>query len=159
MSYAVVYSTVTGNTEKLAEVIKNKIGDCYFGKPCDEALTADTIFVGFWAVGNSCSNDIKDFLEKLSDKKVFIFGTVGYGNTKDYYDIILDNVKPNLPSSNTLIGSYICQGKVSDAKQAQIKDTVPEKYEAIKDKLAESVNHPNEEDLNALKAELDKVIL
>lgn len=52
MKYAVVYSSVTGNTEKLAEVIKNKVGQCYFGKPCDEAIEADVIFVGFWAIGN-----------------------------------------------------------------------------------------------------------
>lgn len=159
MKYAVVYSSVTGNTKKLAEVIKNKVGECYFGKPSDEALAADVVFVGFWAIGNSCGADVKNFIEKLSGKKVFIFGTVGYGNSKEYFDEILNNVKPHVPVSNTIIGTYICQGKVTDAIQTKIKESMPEKYELIKDKLAESVNHPNEDDINLLISEIDKIIL
>ncbi len=39
MKTAIVYSTVSKNTEKLAEVIKNMVGEvCYFGKPNDEDL-------------------------------------------------------------------------------------------------------------------------
>lgn len=159
MKYAVVYSSVTGNTKKLAETIQNKVGECYIGKPSDEALTADVVFVGFWATKNSCGADIKTFIEKLSDKKVFIFGTAGYDNSQEYFDGILDSVKAHVPASNTIIGSYMCQGKVSEAMQDRIKEVMPEKYEAIKDKLAESVNHPNEEDLKLLVSEVEKAIL
>ncbi|MBQ3420911.1 MAG: hypothetical protein IJH34_04445, partial [Romboutsia sp.] len=89
MKYAIVYSSITGNTKKLAESIKNKINDCYFGKPSDEALSADTIFLGFWTTKNSCSPDVQSFIEKLSDKNLFIFGTAGYNNTKEYFEQIL----------------------------------------------------------------------
>ena len=157
MKYAVVYSSVTGNTEKLANAIKQKIGECYFGKPSDEALEADVLFVGFWAIGNSCGADIKSFIEKLTGKKVFLFATVGYGNTKEYYDGILDSVKAMVPSSNTIIGAYACQGKVSEAIVTKIKEGMPEKYELIKDKLVESVNHPNQDDINGLITEVDNV--
>lgn len=158
MKYAIVYSSITGNTKKLAESIKNKINDCYFGKPSDEALSADTIFLGFWTIKNSCSDDVKSFIEKLSDKNIFIFGTAGYNNTKEYFEQILSNVKSYVPSSNTIIGTYMCQGKVSDAKQDMIKKDKPEMYEAIKDNLAESVHHPNDDDVKALISEIDKVI-
>ena len=62
MKYAIVYSSITGNTKKLAESIKNKITECYFGNPSDEALSADTIFLGFWAAKNSCSADVQSFI-------------------------------------------------------------------------------------------------
>lgn len=150
MNYSIVYSSVTGNTEKLAKAIKNHIGTCYFGKPSDEALEADVIFVGFWATKNSCSADIQSFIEKIANKKVFIFGTVGYDNTPAYFEEILNNVKDIVPASNTVIGTYACQGKVSEKKQEQLKEAVPEKYEAIKDNLAESVHHPNEKDIDGL---------
>lgn len=114
MKYSIVYSSVTGNIKKLAESIKNKIGECYFGKPSDEALTADVIFIGFWATRNSCGADIKSFIEKISSKKVFIFGTAGYNNTKEYFDEILHSVKAHIPSYNTIIEPYMCQGRVSD---------------------------------------------
>lgn len=159
MKYAVVYSSVTGNTKKLAEAIEKKVGECYFAKPSDEALTADVVFVGFWTAGNSCGADVKTFIEKLSGKKVFIFGTAGYNNTKEYFNGILDSVKSYVPASNTIIGSYMCQGIVSDTMQDKIKKVMPDKYEAIKDKLAESVNHPNEDDIKLLIAEVEKAIL
>lgn len=159
MKYSIVYSSISGNTKKLAEEIKNKVGESYFGKPSDEALMADVIFVGFWTAKNSCGEDIKRFIEKLDGKNVFIFGTAGYNNTQEYFDGILDSVKAHVPSSNTIIGTYMCQGKVSDNKQASIKQTMPEKYELMKDNLAESVNHPNEADIKSLISELDKVLL
>ncbi|MBS5885938.1 MAG: flavodoxin family protein [Clostridium sp.] len=159
MKYSIVFSSVTGNTKKLAETIKNKVGECYFGKPCDEALNADVIFVGFWTIGNSCGADIKSFIEKLSGKKVFIFGTAGYDNTKEYFSGILDSVRDLIPQSNTIIGTYMCQGKVSDAIQNKIKEAMPEKFEAIKDNLVESLNHPNENDIKLLISEFDKLNL
>ncbi|HCW54118.1 MAG TPA: hypothetical protein DG753_10345 [Clostridium sp.] len=159
MKYAVVYSSITGNTKKLAESIKNKITECYFGKPSDEALSADTIFLGFWTTKNSCSPDVQSFIEKLSGKNLFIFGTAGYNNTKEYFEEILSNAKSHVPSSNTIIGTYMCQGKVSDTKQDMIKKDKPEMYEAIKDNLAESAHHPNEDDIKALISEIDKLNL
>ncbi|MBU5454263.1 flavodoxin family protein [Caproiciproducens sp. MSJ-32] len=157
MKYAVVYSSVTGNTKKLAEAIKNKVGECYFGKPSDEALEADIIFIGFWTIG-TCGQDIKTFISKLVNKKVFTFGTAGYNNTKEYFDGILNSVKALIPDSNTLIGSYMCQGKVSEAVKDKIKNGMPEKYEAIKDKLLEAENHPNEDDIELLMLELEKLL-
>lgn len=159
MKYSIVFSSVTGNTKKLSETIKNKVDKCYFGKPCNEALDADVIFVGFWTIGNSCGSDIKTFIEKLSGKKVFIFGTAGYDNTKKYFSGILDSVKDLIPQSNTIIGTYMCQGKVSDAIQNKIKEATPEKFEAIKDNLVESLNHPNENDIKLLISEIDKINL
>ena len=47
MNYSIVYSSVTGNTAKLAEAINNHLGASYVGKPSNEALNADVIFVGF----------------------------------------------------------------------------------------------------------------
>lgn len=159
MKLAIVYSSMTGNTKRLAEAIRDQVGQCYFGMPSDEALTADVIFIGFWAAKNSCGADIKVFIEKLSDKKIFLFGTAGYDNTKEYFDEILNSVKSYVAASNTMIGSYMCQGKVADAMQAKIKDTKPEMYESIKDKLAEAEFHPNEEDIKLLMAEVKQLNL
>ena len=150
MNYSIVYSSVTGNTAKLAEAINNHLGASYVGKPSNEALNADVIFVGFWATKNSCSADIQAFIEKLTNKKVFIFGTVGYDNTDAYFEEILNNVKALVPASNTIIGAYACQGKIKKKKQEQLREAVPEKYEAIKNNLAESVHHPNEKDIDGL---------
>lgn len=157
MKKTVVYSSVTGNTRKLAEAIHDKVGAQYCGKPCNEALEAETIFVGFWTTKNSCGEDIKGFIEKLSGKRVFIFGTAGYNNTKEYFDEILNSVKAIVPDSNTVVGAYMCQGKVSDTMQAKIRDMKPEMYEAIKEKLVVGESHPDEKDIDGLLAEIEKI--
>lgn len=157
MQNAVVYTSVTGNTRKLAEAIKDKVGADYFGEPCDEALEAEMIFVGFWTTKYSCGQDVKNFISKLSNKKVFLFGTAGYNNTKEYFEQILNSVKEIVPESNTIVGSYMCQGKVSDTMQEKIKQGRPELLETNKEQIEESVNHPNENDINGLLEELEKL--
>ncbi len=152
MKKAIVYSSVTGNTKKLAHTIHEEIGEVeYCGKISEDALKADMIFVGFWTQGFSCSKDVSDFLAKVKDKKVFIFGTAGYGNTEEFFAPIMDSVKSLLCDSNQIVGTYICQGKVSDAKQKAIKDMDEDKFNVMKPMLDESVSHPNDADIANLK--------
>lgn len=152
MSYAIVYGSISGNTDLIAKAIKELVGECaYFGTPADEAMNADVIFAGSWVGKNDFgAPDVKDFVEKLKDKKVFIFGTAGYDNTKEYFDGIIDNMKSHVDASNTIIGTFVCQGKVTDAKKKGLKETDPAKYEAIKNSMEEGDNSPAAKDIDAL---------
>lgn len=102
---------------------------------------------------------MQNFIEKLSNKKIFIFGTVGFSDTKEYFDEILNNVKSHVSSCNTIIRTYMYQGKVSETMQNRIKEVYPEKYELMKDSLEKLVNHPNQDDIEALVTEVEKVVL
>lgn len=152
MKTAIVFSSSTGNTKLLAETIeKNITGEnIYIGKPSDEALDADVLYVGSWATAFSCTPDIKEFLSKLSGKKVFLFMTAGYGNTEDFFAPIIASMKENVNDTNEVIGEFICQGKVSAGKQEAIKKGDLAKYEGMKAKLDESVSHPDQADLDKL---------
>ncbi len=158
MTYSIVYSSVTGNTEQLAQAIQQAVGATYCGKPSDEALAADTIFIGFWSTRYSCGADIQDFMKQLSGKKVFLFGTAGFGDTKEFYEKILESAQTHLPASNELIGSYMCLGKVTDKMQTHIKEGAPELYAEIKEVLAEAAHHPNQADLDELVASVKKAL-
>ena len=158
MKYAVVYSSVTNNTKRLAETIKETVGAEFCGKFSDEALEAEVLFIGFWATKHSCGADVQGFMKKLSNKKIFLFGTAGYNDTQEYFEEILSNAKEHIPASNEIIGTYMCQGKVTEAMKNRIKEVMPEKYEEMKDKLASSENHPNQADLDALVVAVEKVI-
>ena len=51
MSYAIVFSSKTGNTALLAQTLQEQLPQadcCYFGAPDAAALAADTLYVGFW---------------------------------------------------------------------------------------------------------------
>ncbi|MFI3230723.1 MAG: flavodoxin family protein [bacterium] len=151
MKKSIVYSTVTGNARNLGEHISKTLGDSsYCGPLSDEAIEADLVFVGFWTTKFSCDDKVKAFLGKLKDKKVFLYGTAGYDFTEEFFNGIIEEVKKSVDPSCEVVGSFMCQGKVSDAKQKAIKDADEEKYNSMKENLDKSVSHPDASDLDAL---------
>lgn len=158
MNTSIVYSSTTGNTEELAKAIESQISPSYCGKISDSAKESDLIFVGFWAKAFSCGDDIADFLKSLKNKKVFLFGTAGYDSTEEYYNKITTAVKAHLDASNTVVGEFVCQGKVSAQKQEAIKQMDEAKFNGMKAKLDDAASHPTQNDLDALKSAVAKVI-
>ena len=99
MKNAVVFSSKTGNTKKLADEIRNVLPEetiKYFGSPETAPLDADCYYVGFWTDKGYCNAEIGTFLKKIKDKKVFLFGTAGFGGDSEYFDKILKKVENNL---------------------------------------------------------------
>lgn len=161
MKKSIVFNSPTGNTKKLAETISSTIGEsdvAYFGTPNNDALDSDLIFVGFWTTKFSCDDKVKQFLASLQNKKVFLFGTAGYNFTDEFFNNILDEVKKSLDPSNELVGTFMCQGKVSDAKQKAIKDTDEEKFNSMKPNLDKSLSHPDTSDLDSLVSAVKAVL-
>lgn len=158
MSYAIVYSSPTGNTAMLAHTIREALPQaecCYFGEPDDQALSAKRIYVGFWTDKGTCDEQTARFLERLTDQQVFLFGTAGFGGAAAYFDQILGRVKEKLGPEVKVIGTYMCQGKMSPA--------VRRRYEAMEDSprrtamlenFDKAVSHPDAQDLAQLKAAL-----
>lgn len=51
VKYAIVFSSLTGNTKKLADTIRAVLPkeDCeYFGAPKAEELHSEMLYIGFW---------------------------------------------------------------------------------------------------------------
>lgn len=99
MSYAIVYSSRTGNTELLARAIQSALPaeDClYFGGPDAAALAADRLYVGFWTDKGSCDEALAAFLATVEHKEVFLFGTAGLGSQPAYFQAVLKRVQANL---------------------------------------------------------------
>ena len=70
MSYAIVFSSKTGNTALLAQTLQEQLPQtdcCYFGAPDAAALAADTLYVGFWTDKGKADTDTLDFLQQLRD--------------------------------------------------------------------------------------------
>ena len=92
MSYAIVFSSKTGNTRLLADTLRASLpqNECtYFGAPAPEALEAETLYIGFWTDKGKADTDTLDFLQQLRDKRVFLFGTAGFGGSAPYFEKIL----------------------------------------------------------------------
>ena len=157
MSYAIIYSSNTGNTAKLAECIKHILPSdklIYFGSPADEAMQADILFVGSWTDKGTCSPEIAEFLNGLENKKIYLFGTAGFGGSSAYFDEIEKRMAQNIPSGNILLGYYLCQGKMPQSVRTRyeaIAQTDPKKVQPMLDNFDRSLSHPNQDDLEELK--------
>ena len=162
MKTAVVYSSKTGNTKMLADAIKDFLSesDCiYFGNADEKALEADKIYVGFWTDKGTCDEDSANFLKKLGNQQIFLFGTAGFGGSQEYYNQIIDRVKTIIPSSVNITGTFMCQGKMPMSvrqryeKMLENPNAAPN-VKSLIENFDNALSHPNEEDILNLKKNL-----
>lgn len=158
MGYSIVYSSRTGNTAKLAQTIREALPaeDCiYFGEPDPKALEAETIYLGFWTDKGSCDEASAEFLKILTGQRLFLFGTAGFGGAPAYFEQILDRVKSKLGSGVTVVGSYMCQGKMPmSVRERYLQMEESPRRTAMLKNFDAALNHPDAEDLTRLRAAL-----
>ena len=162
MTCAIVYSSRTGNTKQLAEAVQAALPAClYMGPPDDAALAADRLYIGFWTDKGTCDAATADFLSKVSGKEVFLFGTAGFGGEAAYFESILSRVVQCLGPDNTVIGSFMCQGRMPMAVRERYEKMLsappsPRMPDPLKmlENFDRALTHPDEEDLAHLKAAL-----
>ena len=157
--YSILYSSVTGNTKLLADTIRAALPEekCdYFG-PCDGAeARSDLVYVGFWTDKGNADAAALALLTALRNKKLFLFGTAGFGGSEAYFSKVLGRVRESIDASNTIVGEYMCQGKMPLS--------VRQRYESMKQQPNAAPNldalianfdralaRPNEQDLAALR--------
>ena len=144
--YTVVYNSLTGNTKMLADTIKNVLPD---------NDNNDIVFVGFWTDKGNADSKTIEYLSSLRDKKIFLFGTCGFGGSETYFDRILTNVKNSVDSSNEVIGEFMCQGKMPESVRNRYlkmkeSDNCPPNIDALIDNFDRALSHPDEKDLEKL---------
>ena len=160
MSYAIVFSSKTGNTALLAQTLQEQLPQtdcCYFGAPDAAALAADTLYVGFWTDKGKADADTLDFLQQLHGKRVFLFGTAGFGGSAPYFEKILAATRKALDGSNTVIGTYMCQGKMPPSVRARYEamrtlPAPPANLDAMIENFDRARSHPDADDLDRLRA-------
>lgn len=133
----------------------------YFGIPAAEATEADVLFVGSWTDKGTCSPEITEFLRGLEKKKVYLFGTAGFGGSSAYFAQIAERMAGNLPAGNVLLGYYLCQGKMPQAVRTRyeaIAQTDPQKAQPMLDNFDRALSHPNQEDLEGLKTAVSSLL-
>ena len=161
--YSIVFSSMTGNTEKLARAIREVLPEenCdYFGAAGEEELRSELLYIGFWTDKGNADSATLELLSKLRDKKVFLFGTAGFGGSEAYFQKILEHVKQSVDPSNTVVGEYMCQGKMPQSvRDRYMKMKAQPEHSANIDALIKNfdraLSHPDEDDLERLR----KIIL
>lgn len=118
MKVQVIYSSISGNTKRLAEGIYDGILNCEKeiidlneGVP---ALDGDIILLGYWVEQKGPNEAMKNFMKSIENKVVGVFCTLGfYADSKYGVDSAFEGVNI-LKEKNTVIGNYVCNGHLSD---------------------------------------------
>ncbi len=117
MKVQVIYSSLTGCTEKVANAIYNGIDveqkSIHNLKDGAPALDGDIILLGYWGISGNPNDDMKAFLKTIKGKAVGIFCTLGFyadsGHARQTLEAGIDLVKDN----NEVIGGFVCNGAVA----------------------------------------------
>ena len=137
MTYSIVYSSRTGNTEQLACAIRSALpaeGCLYFGGPNAAAKAADRLYIG---------------------QEVFLFGTAGFGSQPASFQAVLQRVQAHLGAGNILAGSYMCQGRMPQTVRQRYEAMLAApnhapNLEAMIENFDRALTHPDVADLDAL---------
>lgn len=122
---------------------------------------ADLVFVGFWTDKGNCDAQTMQFLQQLENKNVFLFGTAGFGVNAEYFQQVLKRVATNLAASNTVVGSWMCLGKMPMAvrkRYESMQEQQPEKMKMMIANFDQALSHPDEADLAALQQAVRNVV-
>ena len=158
-NFSIVFSSLTGNTKKLADTIHEMLphDKCdYFGENDSRVPQSDLLYIGFWTDKGNADHKTLELLAKLKNKKIFLFGTAGFGGSDVYFKKILEQVRQSIDSSNVVIGEYMCQGKMPPSvRERYIKMKESPEHPANLDMLIKNfdcaLSHPDGEDLERLK--------
>ena len=157
--YAIIFSSRTGNTRKLADTIRGALPDArcaYFGEAKSADPDAEMIYVGFWTDKGTADQACLELLGRLRNKKIFLFGTAGFGGSEAYYQNILANVRKSVDASNRVIGEYMCQGKMPLSvreRYEKMKEQPehPANVDALIENFDRALAHPDADDLEKLR--------
>lgn len=171
MNIALITNSKSGNTAQLAQALREGFAASGSAPICDielpdapdvsqledavsRVLAMDAVCVGFWCDKGSCTEGVAKLLERMDGKRVFLFGTCGFGGSQEYFDQILERVKGHLPQTAELVGAFMCQGKMGSGVRARYeamlaKDPTDARAQALIDNFDLALAHPDAEDLKA----------
>ena len=157
--YSILFSSMTGNTKELADAIREILPEetlDYFGLCKDADPQSEILYIGFWTDKGTADERTLDFLKQLHGKSIFLFGTAGFGGSKEYFDKILKKTEHSLDKSNTVFGCYMCQGKMPMSVRQRYEEMKKQpihlpNLDALIENFDNALSHPDAEDLERLK--------
>lgn len=164
MRSAVIYSSVTGNTRKVAEAIFNIMPDPTVLLSVDEDPDPDNydfLALGFWVRRASPDPKMVRYMKRVQGKYIGLFGTLGAYPDSEHANKTLLRAR-QLVSGNEVLGSFLCQGKLS-LKLEENMDQNPKRRKthpltpARIAQRAEAAKHPNTMDFLAAQAKFAKL--
>lgn len=157
LDYKIMYVSRTGNTQRLAVCIYQSLQQ--LGNGDIEEINSNTepgkihlLYVGFCVEKGDCPIEVQEFLKKVHNRQIALFGTCGFGQSQEYYDRIVENVKQWIPQDNSCLGAFLCMGKMpmQVRKRYEVMEENPEQREKAQMLIRnfdKALLHPDDADI------------
>lgn len=157
--YSIIFSSVTGNTKLLADALRETLPKdaCdYFGASENAPTDSQLLYVGFWTDKGNADSATLALLQKLRNKKLFLFGTAGFGISEAYFRKVLDRVMGVCRRKQYHRGGIHVPGQdAAGGKGAVSQDEgaagAPANLDALIENFDRALPHPDAADLERLK--------
>lgn len=159
MKVIIVYSTLTGNTQKVAEGIYDRIKQqqnieikiTNLADSSEDMTPYDLVVLCYWCRRGTADPRTMAFIETVKDKKIIAIGTLGAYPNSPHGEMLKVNVKKLIEEKNIFIADFTCQGKI-DPQRTQARLKIPKGQphhldEAGYQRHLESRKHPDMNDI------------
>lgn len=158
MNILVVYSSRTGNTKRVAEIIATTMGvEAVDVKTNPNYTSYDLVVAGYWVDRGGPNAEMKDYLQGITHKQVALFATLGADPASEHGKKSLESGIAALGEGCTCVGTFICRGKVDPVLVEQMKGRFPEGHPHAYTpewlaRIDAAFPHPTIDDLEAAKS-------
>ena len=155
--WAVIYSSVTGNTKLIAEAIaKAAETTAIFNlKEVPTDLTDyDVVALGYWLRLGQPEPTMLKYLSQISDKKVVLFQTSGAEPDSEHVITSFARAAYQLGEGCEIVGTFGCQGKINPAlieKRRREGTMGPHNNANSEKRWQKAATHPDENDVAMAK--------
>lgn len=160
--WAVIYSSMTGNTKLVAEAIARASGGELFNvkDSMPNLEPYEIIALGYWLKRGGPDPVMKNFLPTVSNKRVVLFETHGAEDGSEHVVTSFARAAYLLGAGCDILGTFDCQGKVDPKlieKRRAAGPNDPHNSIDSADRWELAASHPNENDLERAAAFVEKI--
>ncbi len=150
--WLVVYSSVTGNTKKVAEVFGETVGASAV-RVEDAPVPAgyDAVAVGYWLWRGGPDPKTAEYLSELSGVNVVLMETHAADNGSEHSVTAFARAGARLGKDCRVISVFECQGQVPEEVRKKRESMAKDDPHAKSRGWKNSIGHPDEEDLSAVR--------
>ena len=160
--WAVIYSSVTGNTKAVAAAMAEEAGaDLFRVQDAPADLSAyEAVALGYWLRRGGPDDLMKAYLPRVENARVALFQTHGADVGSEHAVTSFARAAYLLGADCEILGTFSAQGKLSPALIARRKKSEPDDTHnspEAQERWVRAAEHPNEEDRAAAREFVHKM--